>query len=209
MTQTATALAKTMTASKEEAEEGLRLRREKYPQYVKDFAAAEEKWKDHLHELRANGYTVMRNFATPQQVSRITAAFDEHCRTGASLQSARDLRNIADPEDWLQNNRFTKADMAKGQDWLGDKTNFLQADDPLRLYPDLAYLSLDERILDIGGAYLGALPLMSFAKIRKSFANTVPLFDTEFFHIDGNSPNMMKGLLLLSDMEPEAARMIS
>lgn len=196
-------MTKTMSASVSEAEEALKHRRGLYPQYASDFAAAEETYRENLKELREIGYTVLRGFEDPAIIKGIAESFNQHCSKGEDLQLSRDLRNVTDAKDWQQSNRFSDDDMRKGERYLSDKTNFLQSRNPLVAFPSLAGISLDERILDIGGAYLGALPLMSFAKLRKSFSNDLPLFDTELFHIDGNSVNMMKGLLLLSDMTPE------
>ncbi|HEU0118785.1 MAG TPA: phytanoyl-CoA dioxygenase family protein, partial [Alphaproteobacteria bacterium] len=190
-----------MFASVEEAQHGLEARRAKHPQYQPDLEAAENKWAPQLTELRKNGYIVLREFLPHAKALEIGRTFDAFCKEGKSLQLSRNLDNVTDNMDWKQSNRFSADDMKKGEEWLKDRTNIMQVDQPLIQFPELAQMALDPVLLDLAGTYLGALPLMSFAKIRKSFANKLPLFDTELWHIDGNSRSMMKALLYLSDIE--------
>jgi hypothetical protein len=192
-----------MLATAEEAIQGLKARQQKYAEYQSDFAAAEHVSKSHLSNLRANGYTVLRGCLLRQTALDISAAFDVYCREGRSLQQSRNLNKVSNIMDWKQSNRLSADDMKKGEEWLRNRTNILQVDQPLLQFPELTRLALNPTVLDIAGAYLGALPLMSFAKIRKSFANKLPYFDTELYHIDGNSRSMVKALLYLSDIDIE------
>jgi len=192
-----------MQVTIKDSERGLAVRRQKYAHYQDNLTAAENRWARELSELHNQGYTILREFVPRQQALGIGVAFTAHCRRGEYLQPARDLRQLAGLKDWTRCPRLTAEDMKKGEAWLHSRTNIAQIEQPLLHFPELAFIALHETILDITGAHLGALPLMSFLKMRKSFASTLPLFDTELFHIDGNSRSLLKGMLFLSDIDAE------
>lgn len=190
-----------MLVTKQDVTQGLDQRRRLCAAHQPDLEQAEQKWATALSELRTQGFTVLKGYMPREKALAIGATFDAYCRDGVNLQSPRDVSKIDDLMDWHTGERISADDMRKGEAWLRARTNILQVDNPLERFPDLLRLGLDNNILDIAGAYLGALPSLGFVKARKSLVNDLPRYDTELYHIDGNSRSMMKAFLCLGDID--------
>jgi hypothetical protein len=188
-----------MSITQQDVAQGLAQRRQVCAEFQEDLDKAEKTWETALGELRTKGFTVFKGYMPREKALAIGAAFNEYCRDGVNLQSPRDVSKITDPKVWQTAERISAEDMRKGEDWLREHTNILQVDEPLVRFADLARLGLDPNILDIAGAYLGALPMLGFVKARKSLVNKLPRY-TELYHIDGNSRSMVKAFLCLNDI---------
>ena len=73
--------------------------------------------------------------------------------------------------------------------------------DPLVAVPGLVDIALDPLLLDLAGAYLGCPPLLGFVKLTRSLVNGLRPFDTEEFHVDGNSTSLVKAFVHLHDTD--------
>jgi hypothetical protein len=74
--------------------------------------------------------------------------------------------------------------------------------DPLVNLPDALALALDRELIGRAAAYYGCLPLLTFCKVRRTFANALPATDTQLWHADGGSLRIFKALVYLNDVEP-------
>jgi hypothetical protein len=68
--------------------------------------------------------------------------------------------------------------------------------------PGLIEFAFDDRILAFASAYFVTVPMLSYAKVRKSFINAIPPSPTQRFHVDIGTYSLFKVLLYLHDVEP-------
>ncbi|MEZ5666620.1 MAG: phytanoyl-CoA dioxygenase family protein [Alphaproteobacteria bacterium] len=170
-------------------------------------AAAEVDEAEAVGELRGRGYTLLRGLLAPEVVASVRAGVDRLSAAGRGLLAPRRVEPDADPNDYEAMPRLTAEEVARGEDYMRRHASMVQIADPLMTFPELLTVALHRRILGIVGCYLGCWPALTYAKMRKSFANGLPRCDTELFHVDGNSTKMCKALLFLtdSDDDPDAA----
>ena len=62
---------------------------------------------------------------------------------------------------------------------------------------------LDDKILNFAQGYFdGKIPGISYVKVTKSYSNKLPSVDTQFFHNDLDSKNLLKLFINLNDVGP-------
>ncbi len=176
-------------------------RRTRHPQLWKTAANATRTHTSLLTDLREQGFAVLPNAVPLEIVSRIRDQIDEFSSAGVNLLCPPDVA-AADPnEHWSRATRVARGDVAQGEEAFRHRTNLVQVRDPLVEIPDILEVALRNDLLDVAGAYLGCFPAIGYVKARKSFANGLPRFDTEHWHVDGNAATMVKAFLVLHDMD--------
>jgi hypothetical protein len=178
-------------------------RREKFPQFLPEFEQIKIDRAAEINKLEGDGFLIMPEFVEAERVAKLNTQFDDLVLKGRNLQLPRDIRARKEGQQDWEVDRISEADMSKGLEYFQHRTHMVQAKAPLLFFPDLLRIGLDERILDLVSAYMGCLPSLGFIKITKSFANDLPPFDTQLYHIDGNAAKMVKAFLLLHDVDGE------
>lgn len=151
--------------------------------------------------LASDGFTVGRqHFDTSMLIDireRIDAEIDTNGRllpiANDSVRAAGDrssARAMLGPDE-----------LAQGQDVIRHLTNFVPIRDPILVAPQILDIALDDAVLDLIGGYFGCLPALSGINLRKSYANDLAEFDTNLFHVDGNSPDFLKLFVYLNDVD--------
>ncbi|MDV7339032.1 hypothetical protein RYZ26_05480 [Terasakiella sp. A23] len=183
------------------AENAILARRAQFPEFTKEFEQVAIERADEVRVLEEDGFLPYGGYIEKDRVKKINDQFESWARQGVNLQLPRDIAaRKPGQEDW-DVGRISQEDVEKGLDAFAHRTHMVQLQDPLMHFPDLLRIGLDEKILDIVGAYMGCLPSMGFLKITKSLANDLPPFDTQLYHIDGNAAKMVKAFLLLHDVD--------
>jgi hypothetical protein len=156
-----------------------------------------------VERLRRDGFAHLPRFLPAVEAAAALRRVDELCRTGEHLQPPARVAGLADDADYREATRLDAAELARGVDRVRHLTSAVNVADPLLTVPGLVDVAFDERLLAIAGAYLGCPPLLGFVKLTRSLANELRPFDTEEFHVDGNSTTLLKAFVHLHDTDAE------
>ena len=80
---------------------------------------------------------------------------------------------------------------------------YIQVFQPFLNVPEILPFVFNDFIVDVAGAYLDCMPLLSTCNLRKSFINNLPEGGTQIYHIDPNSPRFLKFFIYLNDVDLE------
>jgi Phytanoyl-CoA dioxygenase (PhyH) len=151
--------------------------------------------------LARDGFARIEGAFDPAALAPLRAQLEELCDAGqhlkrVSLDSTRELGDKQPAKVFIE-----PEELARGQSWFRDHTNYVMVQDPLVRCPAAIPLAFDELVGDIAAAYLGAPAAVGGCNVRKSFANGLPPFDTLYYHSDPNSPRMVKFFFYLNDVD--------
>ncbi len=173
-----------------------------------------EAWDpERVARLEADGIVAVRGFVERAAAGRALARIDAVLATGKGLNRPTDLSRL--PSDLLcsyaderrargidmSQFKIPEADLARGPDAYRDRCNLVTLRDPLRAVPELLDWGLREPLLEATSAYLGGAARLGYVKVKRSFANGLPCFDTNFFHVDDNADRIVKILVYLNDVD--------
>ena len=157
-----------------------------------------------LDRLRRDGFVFLPGHVPAEMAAAIERRVDSFCSTGRNLQRPARVVGLAEGADYRDASRLDEADLAQGVDHYRHLTSAVNVENPLLTVPGLVDVAFDHRLLDLAGAYLGCPPLLGFVKLTRSLVNGLRPFDTEEFHVDGNSTSMVKAFVHLHDTDPGA-----
>lgn len=147
--------------------------------------------------VRADGVHVVRGALDRARVLALGTQVDALVASGRHLGRVRDhAREIAERRPVDQ--PVFLDDLAS----MRARSAGVSIADPLVNLPDALALALDAALVGRGTAYYGCLPLLTFCKVRLTFANALPPTDTQLYHADGGSLRIFKALVYLNDVEP-------
>ena len=187
-------------------EDSIAERRVRFAEFSAVLTQAERQERVAISELRDHGYTILRGLLSRDVVDDVRSRVDALSATGRGLLPPRRADAHADLGNYSALPRLSESETAQGEAHIRTVASMVQVADPMVVAPELLTAALHHRVLRIVGCYLGCWPALTYAKLRKSFANGLPRLDTEHFHVDGNSTKMCKALLFLTDStaDPEA-----
>ena len=186
--------------------------KDRWTQFTRDLEARRERYSDAAFSIRDHAAIVERlrtdGFAVVPQamdVSKLLRVRDEleHCLdTGAHLQKvSKDTVRRKGNLDQPANVFLTRDEVAKGQSYFRDQTNFAAVEEPFLACPASIDVAFDDLLFDISSRYLDCVPAIGGCNLRKSFVNDVTEFDTLHFHSDPNSPKFLKFFFYLNDVD--------
>jgi hypothetical protein len=141
-----------------------------------------------LAALRADGAFVLPQFFARDAVVQLGARVD------ALIEEARHLEPLKD--------RARKVFGAASEGFpLRDRASSIGIADPLVHLPEAIPVAFDSRVLALASAYFMTVPMLSYAKVRKSFVNAIPPSPTQQFHVDIGTYSIFKLLVYLNDVE--------
>lgn len=164
--------------------------------------SSSESFDGPLECLRQDGYVVLKGRADQGALHRILAEFNSKVERREELNptskdSARDAGDKNRSEVYL-----SREELMRGESYLRQHANHISVKDPFVACPATVPVAFDEFLLDFAEGYLGCFPSVSSCNLRKSFANNLPEFDTQYFHRDPNSPRFLKFFFYLNDVTP-------
>jgi len=157
-----------------------------------------------LGPLAEDGYARFGRRVPVDVTRRIRARFDSFCATGRHLELPADLSGYNPASPFGSAPRLGPAVLKRGVKHWRDRTTHVNVKDPLIHVPEILDIAFDPELLELAGAYLGCPPMVGFVKLTRSFANDLPMFDTEQFHVDGNATTMLKAFVHLHDTDDGA-----
>lgn len=157
-----------------------------------------------VETINRNGYVVLRDFVDKTSLTDIDSKFNKFLNSGDSLLKVSNdsLRDIGDesPSKFFLD---TYA-LAQGQNYCRQYTNNMALKDPLISIPEICDIAFSDSFIEIASSYFGVIPALGSLNLRKSFANGLPAFDTQYFHVDPNSIKFLKFFLYLSDVDEKS-----
>ena len=151
--------------------------------------------------LNADGFAFLPGLIPSDQIGRTRAKMDGFIRGGTNVSRARKVLVDAPWTPVSKTEYLTPDDLAKGSDHYREQVNYVDIKDPLVAIPELLPVAFHDSILNAAERYLGGCPGIGFVKMRRSYANSLPDFDTNFFHFDGNSAKLLKAFVYLNDVD--------
>ena len=187
-------------SEKERFEKDRMARNEKYSDSKLVYANNSEIIK-YVKEIEANGYIVIKNFATSNALRKAKDFVDNSIKTGTHLKgvikdSARAAIDLEGPNIY-----FSPEECLKGGPYFRENTNYVAVEDPLCNISELSELAFHPTILSIVHHYLKGVPALGGMNLRKSFVNDLNEYDTLYFHVDKNSPKFLKAFFYLNDVD--------
>ncbi len=154
-----------------------------------------------LGRLQRDGFAFLPGHVPSDTARAIERQVDGFCATGEHLQRPARVAGLSDEADYREASRLTDAELALGVDHYRQLTSAVNVADPLMSVPGVLGIALDPRLLDLAGAYLGCPPLLGYVKLTRSLVNGLRPFDTEEFHVDGNSTRLVKAFVHVHDTD--------
>ena len=158
-------------------------------------------YQDVVEKLRDEGSSVHTETFTPESAN-ILKKVNLFLESGENIIPSRDLRSL-DTRSLKGHKRISEELIKKGVNSYRDITDSIQIRDPFLTIPETFEIATDDRILSVVQDYYGVMPSISFVKIVRNFANKVPRFNSQFYHIDSSSSSILKVLIYLNDINDD------
>jgi ectoine hydroxylase-related dioxygenase (phytanoyl-CoA dioxygenase family) len=149
-------------------------RKNKYPNYIPSQNAT-----DIAIEIEEKGYAKIENFLDIKQIDLLNQKVEE------ILSDANHIANQS---------KISQKDARNSQ-------LYIQVLQPFLNTPEILNFVFNDLIIDIAGAYLDCMPVLSTCNLRKSFINNLSEGGTQIYHADPNSPRFLKFFIYLNDVD--------
>jgi len=154
-----------------------------------------------VEDLNKNGFAVLRGAFEPSLVLRIRDELEGHLDAGTCLlRISKDSARVGGDRG-APNTYFDESEVVLGQSYFRRHTNYVSVENPLISCPSTVAAAFDDLLIDIAAGYLNCIPSVGGINLRKSFVNSLPEFDTLYFHSDENSPKFLKFFFYLNDVD--------
>ncbi len=156
---------------------------------------------DVVRTLRQDGFAVLKQAIALDVVAGIRRDLEEHLNHGTCLNpvtndAARRPGDLSAAEV-----RLEESLIARGPTAYRHLTNNVAVREPLLNAPSAVGVVFDDRLIDIATDYLDCFPAVGGLNLRKSFANGLGAFDTQYYHCDRNAPMFLKYFVYLNDVD--------
>jgi hypothetical protein len=170
---------------------------------LKDPFFNQNKYAAHIAELELNGFTIIKNFFKKNQIKNISERVDKYISLGKNLEGVRDNKREFTEKRKFFDRIWLSTEQIKSLSYneLKQKTNGITIANPLVTFPEFVTMFAQEKFMQVLYNYYECIPKLTYIKIRKAFANTLPANDTQFFHRDSGSYKLLKALIYLNDVD--------
>ena len=154
-----------------------------------------------LADLRRDGYATMKGALDPDRLSATYQEFEGFLDAGEPFDPPPHDAARSQGERDNTGARLSAEDMRRGQRHFRALTNRVTLSDPMVTCPSIVPLVFHRDLYRMASGYLKTVPAVGSVTLRKSFANGLPVYDTLLFHIDRNSPRLLKVFIYLHDVD--------
>ena len=112
------------------------------------------------------------------------------------------LKNLT-VEDLESVEKLSLEEFKKGSSYWRNVTSSISLKSPLLHIPEILDIVLDPRIVRLAQEYLGGFPALTYLKVTKTWANDLPDFDTQMWHVDFDSKKMLKLFIFMHEINQE------
>jgi len=149
-------------------------RKQQYPDYQSSDAAI-----NIAMELEEKGYAKIENFLDTSIIDSLYQRVEEI---------------LSDASHPANQSKISQHDARSNQ-------LYIQVFQPFLNVPEILPFVFNDFIIDIAGAYLDCMPMLSTCNLRKSFVTNLPAGGTQIYHSDPNSPRFLKFFVYLNDVD--------
>lgn len=152
-------------------------------------------------QLHQDGVVILRDYFPSNQIHALGEQVKQLVRTGQKLSPMRAHAQESLTDLMKGTYRyFSDQYLHDEQEPLEVRVSSVGVQDPLINLEHTHQLVFDPGLLEMATAFYGAIPLVTFLKIRYAFGNAIPPADTQWFHVDGGSYRIFKALIYLNDV---------
>jgi ectoine hydroxylase-related dioxygenase (phytanoyl-CoA dioxygenase family) len=156
-----------------------------------------------VSKINQEGYAIIKNFVSADHIAlKKTAEYlQSSIYSGTNLKETfkDSIRSAVDMN--ISEVYLSDEECKKGENYLRDHANYAAVSDPLLNVPEIAELAFHPFILSVINNCLSCPPALGGMNLRKSFRNNLHEYDTLYFHVDGNSPKLLKAFFYLNDVD--------
>lgn len=163
---------------------------------------AETQWVSEIEKLRTQGLLKIEGFFSRDKILRIGEKVDEMVSRREGLSKIR--LHSKETRDSIQKGEFSYLpdEALKDPNFSLEKTlSSVGLRSPLLDIPEVADIAFENKLISFVSAYFQVVPVLSYLKIKSTFANDLPIADTQYFHTDFGSYKILKALIYLNDVE--------
>lgn len=175
-------------------------RKRLFHRYEQKFSAAENGVAE---QIKNDGFAIVRGFAPAEQVKKIKTEMDGFIAKQENLLIPRRLLGFDTHRHYSEAPKLTAEEIQKGESYWRSAVSNIRIREPLLVSHNLFKLAFSDFLVNVTNAYLGALPALGYIKWLRNYANDLPDFDTQNFHIDEMAAKIIKVFLYLNDVDEE------
>ncbi|MCA9421786.1 MAG: phytanoyl-CoA dioxygenase family protein [Nitrospira sp.] len=157
--------------------------------------------KEIVSRLNQDGYVILKNYFPKDLINHLRNQVENIVQTRVGLSPIR--AHSQETSEELKEGTYHYFPNQFSQDDSGSLEALVSSvgvKEPLVSLKDISTVVFDQGILGMATAFYGAVPLVTFLKVRHAFGNTLAPADTQLFHVDGGSFKIFKVLLYLHDV---------
>ncbi len=164
-----------------------------------------------VNEIHTDGICIVPKMINVNILKKIKNRFDNLFNTGKHLGPSVNIAGLKkdhlmmygkqreEIEKEYKNFYLTDFDFNKGTKHYRHLTNGRSINQPLVHIEDLWKIVFLDSFREISSEYFNDKSKLGFVKVRKFFSNNLPLYDTNYFHYDDNSKELLKAIIFLND----------
>ncbi len=139
-------------------------------------------------------------FLLEDNADMIFKKMDSLLSTGSQVRSGRDLSSFSTTD--LDSYKKIPQDLiSQGPKFYRNITDNIRIRNPFLAIPEIFEIATDDRIISVVQDYYGVLPAITYVKLVRNFANNIPQFNSQFWHIDTVACKMLKVFIYLNDVD--------
>ncbi len=168
-----------------------------------DFFFNQNEYASSVFDLKSRGYCVIKNFFNKSLIKKLSQRTNNFIKNGKNLDGVRDnLRELKEKKNFYERIWLSNKDIKKMSDKkLKNMTNGITISEPLINFPELTKIFSSDKFIRLLFNFYECVPELTYIKVRKAFANSLPANDTQFFHRDSGSFNLLKAIVYLNDVD--------
>tara|TARA_Y100000310_G_C20687697_1_gene820157 strand:- start:2566 stop:3438 length:873 start_codon:yes stop_codon:yes gene_type:complete len=164
-------------------------------------------------QLHEDGVAAISQAIEPSKIIAIKNQVDNFFRTGEHLGPAINVAGLK-PEHLMmygedrcrvekeyENFYLSDNELSKGEDHYCNLTNARSVSQPLLHIEGLCEFVFNKELRKVADEYFGEKSKLGFSKVRKHFVNDLPVYDTNYFHVDDNGDRLLKCVIFLNEID--------
>jgi hypothetical protein len=179
--------------------------RKKYAEHYKNITSSQQ-YSNTVDDIIQNGYSIKNNVIDKEILKKILDQFENFLNQGVCISSPRKIpaiNSLDDSQRLMEMPRLSNDELRKGFKTYRHIVDNVQMQDPLINCSEIVDLCLNVMFIEIAAKYLNSFPALAYVKLVRNFVNDLPLFDTQFFHMDTTAAKLLKVFIYLNDVDQD------
>jgi hypothetical protein len=155
-----------------------------------------------MENLRRSGICSIGTIEESEQIKKISTTVSSlitQKKAIAPIKRPKTEKTIHYPTG--SHNYYSHDEVQDSNFQIQNSASLVSIQNPFISIPTLADITFSETMLSLACAYFGVPPILSYAKITHSFANDLPEFDTQMWHVDYGAKFILKFIIYLNDVD--------